>query len=930
MARPSRRSQQRSHVERPVHYVLSTHWDREWLQPAQVIRHRLVRLLDRTLRDLESGALAGPFTTDGQSIVIDDYLEIRPHRRALVEKLARTGRLSVGPWYVLPEEWLVSGESFVRNLRLGRRIARDLGATPSSAGFACDLFGHIGQLPQIFAGFGIRAAFIWRGIEPRRHAHFRWVGSDGTVIPTFRFGRAGYGDYAYEVRRGTQPDAAFDEARSRRDHVTFINREAARTAIPPVLIFDGCDHLEYDPDHYRVLRSLKPADGLPGAMQHSSLDAYIADLLPHVTQIRDTVRGELREYARAPLIEDQQWLIPGVLTSRVRLKHANAECQTLLCHWAEPFGLLAQVYAGGDDPTDFLDHAWRWLLQNHPHDSIGGCSIDAVHDDMKYRFAQCQQVGERVCSEALRLIAASVEGEIGEREIRVLVANPLTRPVDETVELTLQIPADWQCFNEFFGFEPKPGFRIYTADGRELPYQRLAQAPGQMRSRNASPFKFPHPHRTNDVTVALSLPLPALGYTTLTIREGEVKPKDEIVWASMLPTRHPAAPGLATSDRSMANEHLAVTIESNGSLTLFDKQTRQTYRRLLTFEDSADIGDGWYHGQAVNEQVYVSTATPADVALLHDGPLLTRFRVRVALRVPAEFNFERMIRSSDRAEVVIDSLVTLRAGADRVEIVTTVDNTARDHRLRVLFPSEAKATTTLSDGAFDVVRRPISLPKDAHEYREMAVETCPQQTWTSVSDARRGLAIVSSGLLDCCVRDLPERPLALTLLRGTRRTIFTNGEPEGQQLGPITARYWIVPLRGEPDRIRLGEYGVQLGAGLRTAQLARWDASVAPRQRRLPATDSLLTVSGPVLVTSVREVEGAVEVRLYNPTERTGTAVIDVAERLRATGRVTTAQRVDLESQAIGRPIRLVRGACRCRLTPKQIITLRLPLAIRP
>lgn len=925
----SSRSRKSAPSARPVHYVLSTHWDREWLQPAQVFRHRLVRLLDRTLRDLASGALGGPFTTDGQSILLEDYLEIRPKQRPLVEKLARSGRLSMGPWYVMPEEWLISGESFVRNLRLGRRVARELGAAPSAAGFACDLFGHVGQLPQIFAGFDIRAAFVWRGIEPRRHAHFLWEGSDGTVMPTFRFGRAGYGDYAYEVRRGTQPDVTFDEARSRRDHVTFINREAKRTAVPPVLIFDGCDHLEYDPAHYRVLRSLKPTDGLPGPIEHGSLDGYIADLLPHVGKIRDRVRGELRDYGRAPLIEDQQWLIPGVLTSRVRLKHANAECQTLLCQWAEPFGLLAQVYAGGDAPADFLDHAWRWLLQNHPHDSIGGCSIDEVHEDMKYRFAQCRQVGERVCGEALRLIGASVAGEVGEREVRVLVANPLTRAIEETVELTLQIPSEWQCFNEFFGFEPKPGFRIYTADGREVPYQRLSQAPQQLRSRTASPYKFPQPQRTTDVAVALTLALPGLGYTTLTIREGEVKPKDEIVWASMLPTRHPAIPGMATSDRSMSNEHLDVTVESNGSITLTDKKTRQTYRRLLTFEDSADIGDGWYHGQAVNEQIYVSTATPADVALVHDGPLLTRFRIRVALRVPAEFNFERMVRSSERTEVVLDTLITLRAGADRLEVVTTVENTARDHRLRVLFPSEANAATTLSDGAFDTVRRPIALPADAHHYRELAVESCPQQTWTAVSDTRRGLAVVSSGLLDCCVRDLPERPLALTLLRGTRRTIFTNGEPEGQQLGRVTARYWIVPLRGEPDRVRLGEYGVQVAAGLRTAQLTRWDVAVAPRQQVLPATDSLLAVSGAALVTSVREVDGAVEIRLYNPNDRAGSATIRLADRLQAKG-ARTVQRVNLESTPLEAPKPLRRGPYRLPLRGKEIATLRFALARRP
>src|SRR5208283_1428833 len=129
-------------------------------------RHRLVRLLDRVMEDIGTGKLRGPFTTDGQSIVIEDYLEVRPERRPLVEKLAREGKLKIGPWFVLPDEWLVSGEAIIRNLRLGRSIARQLGGAPSDAGFVCDLFGHIGQLPQLFAGFGIKGALLWRGIEP--------------------------------------------------------------------------------------------------------------------------------------------------------------------------------------------------------------------------------------------------------------------------------------------------------------------------------------------------------------------------------------------------------------------------------------------------------------------------------------------------------------------------------------------------------------------------------------------------------------------------------------------------------------------------------------------------------------------------------------------------------------------------------------------
>jgi hypothetical protein len=151
------------------------------------------------------------------------------------------------------------------------------------------------------------------------------------------------------------------------------------------------------------------------------------------------------------------------------------------------------------------------------------------------------------------------------------MANPLTRPIDEVVEVTLHLPAEWACFNEFFGFEPKPGFRIYAADGREIAYQRIAQDMNRTKVR-PRPRHYPQIYRTNDVTVALPLRIPALGYTALTVREGEMAAKDEIVAAAMLPTRHPSSPGLATSERTLENQILTVTVEANGSLTLLDKR----------------------------------------------------------------------------------------------------------------------------------------------------------------------------------------------------------------------------------------------------------------------------------------------------------------------------------------------------------------------
>ncbi len=895
--------------KRRVHYVLSTHWDREWHQPFQDFRYLLARLLDQVMAGLESGSLRGPFQTDGQSIVVEDYLEVRPERRGQVEEFVRQGRLVVGPWYTIPDEFIVSGEALVRNLRLGRRLVRSLGGQPSNAGFINDTFGHNSQTPQILAGFGIPGGFLWRGTNEVGTRLLRWRGADGTEMPFFRFAQFGYFDYSVNVRRVRQHELAFDLEEVGKHLRAYIQREAGCTEVDPILLFDGGDHQEWDQEAYAVVAEHLGRDQEGFDLVHTSLDTYLEEMVPQAQRIGTQVEGELREPGR--YFDDTQVMIPGVLSSRVWIKQANAECQTLLCHWAEPSSALAHLTLGAEVPEGFLEVAWKWLLKNHAHDSICGCSIDAVHEDMKFRFSQTRRIGERLTLEATRGLAAAAAGELASDELSVTVFNPLPRPLDQSVELTLEIPPDWPQFNEFFGFEPKPGFRLYAPDGGEIPYQRLAQRMRRSKVR-LFPSQYRQKYETHEVDVSLLLSLPALGYTTLRVRADR----------SRTATRHPAVPGLADSERSMSNEHLQVAIADNGSMTLTDRRTGHVYERLLTYEDSADIGDGWYHGQAVNDQAFLSTASSAAVALVHDGPYRTTFRVRTTMQVPAEFHFDDSMRRSERlVELAIDSFLTLRPGVPRVEVETLVENGADDHRLRVLFPTGTRAPTYLADTPFDVVERPVALRPDNHLYRELEVETRPQQSWSAVYAGDRGLALISSGQLETAVRDFDERILALTLFRGTRLTVWTDGEPEGQLRGPLHFRYWIAPLQGEPDRAVMCSLGQQLAAGVRSVQLDPVDLGIyRAGTADLPAEARFLQVEGPAVLTSMRHVEGGLEVRLFNPLATEVEAVLGMSSLLS----FTRVQPVNLESLPTGEEGALVDGEAAITLGPKQIVTLRL------
>jgi alpha-mannosidase/mannosylglycerate hydrolase len=891
-----------------AHYVLSTHWDREWYQSFQNYRVQLVRLLDQVLAGLEDGRLQGPFQTDGQAIILEDYLEIRPDRRPQLERLAQAKRLIIGPWYVLPDEFLVSGESLVRNIRLGRTIARSFGAQPSQAGFVCDLFGHNSQMPQIFAGFGIHGGFIWRGLNHLQTRHVRWSGADGSEMAVYRFPGGGYCDYTFAVRHAREHDHSVTTERIRNDLRTYLEYEAEHTEVDPILVFDGGDHEAWDQATYSGLLQFSAQPDNEFEIVHTSLDAYLDELLPQANRISTQVKGELRDPGQ--FYEDQQWVIPGVLSSRVWIKQANAECESLLTQWAEPFTLAAHALLGDEIPQGFLDVAWRWLLKNHPHDSICGCSIDVVHEDMKYRFSQCRQIAERLTREATQRIAAAVGGDVADHELRIVLFNPAAQPLQETVELDLQIPTEWPSFNEFFGFEPKPAFRIFGPDGQEIPYQRLGQTLNRRKVRIYE-TKFPESYTSHDITVSLPVQIAALGYTTLTLR---AEPTGHA-------TRHPNVPGLATSERSMENEFLNATIESNGTLTLYDKRTNATYSRLLTFEDCADIGDGWYHGQAVNDQVFVSTAAQAAVALVHNGPMLTAFRVRTTLQVPDQFLFDDTMRRSEHlVDLVIDSRISLRPGVPRLEISSTVHNIAGDHRVRVLLPSGCNATTYWADSPFDLVERPIALRHDNHLYRELEVETRPQQTWTAVYSEQRGLAVVSTGLLETAVRDIPEQPVALTLFRSTRRTVFTNGEPNGQLQGDLTFRYWIAPLTAAPDPQTLFSWSQQVAAGLRATQMRQADIDLHRTGTILPPQSSLLTLQGDAVMTSVRHVESGIEVRIFNPTHATAPIELQLADALHA-------QRiflVDFESNPTGEALSVNDNIVTVNLVAKKIVTIRI------
>src|SRR5882672_128086 len=327
-----------------IHVISHTHWDREWYLTHEQFRFRLVALVDRLLDLLDTDPSYKHFHLDGQTIVLEDYLEIRPEQEPRLRRAIEAGRILIGPWYVMPDEFLVTGESLVRNLARGHRIPRQFG-TPMPVGYLPDLFGHVAQMPQIWRQFGLDNTILWRGFGGT-HAEYWWEAPDGSRVLMMHLPPEGY---CNATRLVFDPDAMMARAAEK------IGYERARTRVGQALLMNGVDHVE---PHTAIPALIDKLSAIADQRaRHSTLPAYVAAVRAAVESSRpdlDTVVGELRggtDYAN---------LLPGVLSARVYLKQQNADIQTLLESYAEPLSVVAQGFSPAFSyPAGQLRHAWK-------------------------------------------------------------------------------------------------------------------------------------------------------------------------------------------------------------------------------------------------------------------------------------------------------------------------------------------------------------------------------------------------------------------------------------------------------------------------------------------------------------------------------------------------------------------------------------------
>ncbi len=955
--------------------VSHTHWDREWYQTFQEFRVRLITLVDRLLDILASDPSYCHFMLDGQSIVVEDYLQIRPEREPDIREQVQKGRLLIGPWYVLPDEFLVSPEALIRNLMLGQRVSRRFGQ-PMPVGYIPDSFGHISQLPQILAGFGIRDAAIWRGV-PDLPTEFLWQSPDGSAVLTIYI-RDGYGNLAWTPH---DPDGFAQIVRQAVDSL------APHATTHAILLMNGMDHTE-------------PFAGLPSLMTlaeenlphlklvHGTLPQYVAAVRAANPDLQ-TVRGEFRSPQRSSII-------PGVLSARMWIKQRNRACETLLEGWAEPFNAFAgsvnsetglRIY----DSTnlriyEFTTFAWRYLLQNHPHDSICGCSVDQVHEEMRFRFDQVEQIGEEITRRSLASLVqhiATKSPKLNDSQealpaadliqpapyVPIVVFNPTDGPRTDLVHVQVQIPPTWPGY-ELIDEEGQPllwqqlgeeklDFSLLGIDREDLLSRLTQEHPGRVGGQGIVRLRY-HEGQAGPV-VAMTLSAhgrPSSAHLEMALTEirrrlraaGGKHPAVEVELASQAALAFVArdVPGhgyrayflrlgparlareARTGASSIENDFFHIEADPvDGSIILRDKTTGIVYRGLNRFVDEGDRGDVYNHCPVEQDVVVDEPARPPVVRLLETGPARQTLEIALRYRLPSRLTASRRARLARRVTLPITTRVSLVAGLRRVDFETTVNNTARDHRLRVCFPTPVETDRFRTETPFDVVERPLDLPTDTSGWPEQPAPTHPQRTFSDVSDERAGLTLINRGLPEVEARREPDgTALLLTLLRCvgwlSRDDMPVRpghagpgiSLPDAQCPGVHTFRYALVPHGGDretPGWLSTFPQAYAFNAPLR--------AVVAdPHDGPLPAAKSFVEVSPTSVVVSAiklaEEGDGLI-VRLWN------VAPAPVEARLRLNLPFRRAFLTDLNERPGEELSPDADNAVRLHLRPRQVQTVR-------
>ncbi|MBA3707802.1 MAG: hypothetical protein H0W83_03150 [Planctomycetes bacterium] len=888
--------------------IAHTHWDRAWYHPFELFRLRLCQMVLRLLEILENDRNFTCFVFDGQTVVLEDFLELHPSERPRLERQIRAGRLVVGPFYVLPDLFLITPESLIRNGMIGQDLAESFGGS-SRQGYIADSFGLNSQLPQIWAGLGLESVFFSRGISKEQQekagATFWWASPDGQSRILSVYQVEGYSNLVlWGVPLGAYPQddpatRTLDFAKSAERTTELLGRYA-QVGNRSALMYFGSGN-----DHHPVQSRLQDlltynAKQFPDvAFVQMSTDDMV-DLIRQENPNLTTLSGEFNRPG--------SWsVLKGTLENRPYLKQQYDDAAAWLELFAEPLTLLSgrlevrrrvvreihhrgfafnvgnNAAFPGESARPALRNAWKTLLRNAPHDDICGCSTDPTHEDAENRSKRVVEVASVLASDGASTLATSCTALDTPHVARIWLWNPLAHPRMAAWRRTMTVPAN-------------------TTDLR-LVDERGADVVATITTREVSPdYRRWHsldfeklPLGTIEVAVATTTDLPSLGYRNLFLVAG----------GSVAP---PVRAVRRTAD-GMENESVSVNVHADGSFDVVDKRNGASYRGQNRLRDQGDAGD-LYTSRLLEAGVIHADPSRCARTCIDDLPDRVSYSCAVELAdVPLGLSSDNSARSDQRAALRIRFLITLFADSPVVHIHAAWTNQHREHRLTVEFPTGMATTVVETETPFDVVTREAPFTHEA----------C-RNFFTASSGSKR-VSILSRAMHSAEARmgETGELVLGKCLLKANG-SVFRFLEPHwaapgGNCLRPLIQDYAFFPGAADDSWASIGRAAAEF------CHQPLVEHYVDGLAGELPAVHTFIEAPEPFLLSAFKRAENgnSIILRFVNWSPRRARGRLTLSPLLA----VRKAWRCDLRERRI-EPVPVTRGKVSLTARSREIVTLEL------
>jgi len=887
--------------KRIFHVISNTHWDREWRFPFQKNRQMLVEMMDKLLDILENEPEYRAFHLDSQSIVLEDYLQVRPQKKQLIKNLVQEKRLLIGPWFILPDEFQVGGENLIRNLLLGHRICSEFGHV-MKVGYSPFSWGQISQLPQIFKEFGIDVVMFYRGINSldSPKAEFIWEGADGTQVLASRFStmprynfyfyiyrpvvhNEQIPDIEYQWKKGGLPfhfaDAELkDEDYNLLQPIDAYHQENLQPAVEAIIRDQANDfttpHIFWAEGHDSSGPNIKTVQLIKDAYKllpddevvHSTLEAYVQGLKESVDwdQLK-LVKGE----RRSSQYDRRSGNLYGYTTSaRMYLKQENFKSEQWLQFYAEPFNALTGVL-GLDIEDSYLDIAWHLLLQNSAHDSIGGCSLDEIHDDMMNRYKQSQEISKGAFARASKFLAINIDlKQHAPDSIHLVAINPMTYQRSEVVEAFIDIPVELDRGGIAIQDENKNQIAVQLIDSKEVEpvLEQMIDRPMYFKMKRYHAYL-----GLNNV--------PSMGFKTV-----------HVFPASPTSGANEAIGRMENDHPIMENEFLRIKVNQDGTLDVFDKETGAEYPDIGYFYDEGEAGHAWVHTPV--EPLFDTRNSKAEITMVLNGSLICICKINHVMKLPATLQDRK---SGGKTVILpIELNIILKKKSRKVEFEIKLNNQAESHRLRMMFPTGINAQYHHGEGQFDVVAGPIHCP-DTSDWIEQPMYDFPLHHFVDISNEKIGAAILVQGLKEYEVMEDEKRTIAITLLRAFNYVIQPSSVQDyshqkgSQCLGEHRCRLAFYPHEGNWDQGDVYREALCFNNVLRLFQIGKATGDL------LPETSFIQVEPANLIFSCFKQAEvkanNSFILRLYNPTEHEIQGQINFLFPLKAAEQVTLEEK---------------------------------------